>query len=264
MFRRAAVPITTIPSRPRTEVITYAVHAGDSVFGIAEQMGISGDTIMWANGDLEDNPDLLSVGQALTILPVSGVYHEVVQGDTLESIAKKYQVTVDAITGYEFSGLAPGQPLEIGKHIIVAGGRKPFVARAAVVVVGGVPDGAQRGTGALIWPTSGMISQGYWEYHLAVDIAGPLGSPVVAADSGYVASIQDTDYGYGRCVVIDHGNGIQTLYSHLQAYYVKVGQSVGRGQAIGTRGSTGNSTGPHLHFEVIQNGVQRNPLIYLP
>jgi len=79
-----------------------------------------------------------------------------------------------------------------------------------------------------------------------------------------VASIQDTSYGYGRCIVIDHGNGIQTLYAHLQTYYVKVGQSVARGQPIGSRGNTGNSTGPHLHFEVLQNGVARNPMAFLP
>lgn len=263
-FRRVSVPHTTIPDRPRKDVILYTVQSGDTVSDIAERFGISADTVMWSNGDLEDNPDLLSVDQVIVILPVSGVYHEVKNGDTLESIAKQYKVTVDAITGYEFGNLTPGEPLHEGQFVIVPGGSKPYIERSVRVYSGPVPEGARLGTGAFVWPTSGSVTQVFWEYHKAIDIGGPLGSPIVAADSGYVVTILDTSYGYGRCVIIDHGNGFQTVYAHLQTYYVRVGQSVGRGQPIGSRGSTGNSTGPHLHFELLKNGVLCNPQVYLP
>ena len=119
---KAPVPHTTIPERPRLEVITYTVQTGDSVFGIAERFGISPQTIMWSNGRLEDNPDLLSVGQELVILPASGVYHIVEEGDTVESIAQKYKVEVSAITDYEVNGLKEPYELIPGMALVVLGG----------------------------------------------------------------------------------------------------------------------------------------------
>jgi murein DD-endopeptidase MepM/ murein hydrolase activator NlpD len=110
---------------------------------------------------------------------------------------------------------------------------------------------------------SGYITDRYREFHRAVDIAAPKGTPVKAADSGYVAVVGRSDYGYGRYVVIDHGNGFQTWYAHFSVIVVQVGQSVGKGQVIGLCGSTGKSTGPHVHFEIRLNGVKRNPMIYL-
>ena len=111
---------------------------------------------------------------------------------------------------------------------------------------------------------SGSISQGCWSGHVAIDIAAKSGTPIAAADSGYVAVLQSSRSGYGNMIVIDHGNGYQTRYAHLSAFYVEAGQSVGRGDTVGLCGSTGNSTGPHLHFEVIVNGVRYNPFNYLP
>ncbi|MGB9592510.1 MAG: peptidoglycan DD-metalloendopeptidase family protein [Anaerolineae bacterium] len=264
LFHRAPVPHTTIPERPRKEVITYTVQYGDTLYGIAEQFGISGNTIMWANPQLELNPDLLQIGEELVILPVSGVYHKVVKGDTVESIAKQYKVEPSAILECEYNHLGDPPQLQVGQYVIVPGGRKPYVPRVVHVYSGPIPEGAARGTGAFVWPTTGAISQGYWELHRAIDITWAEGTRIVAADSGYVALVGSSDTGYGKYVVIDHGNGFQTLYAHFSIFYVKPGQSVRKGEVIGLMGSTGRSTGPHLHFEIRKDGIQRNPLNYLP
>jgi len=259
----AVVPHTTIPRRYRIDPITYTVQAGENVSTIADQFGISAETILWNNGNLEDNPDYLTVGDVLTILPVSGVYHTVVKGDTLESIAKKYKVSVEDVTSYEGNYMQEPYTLTIGQKLIVPGGYKPYQVRHVVAWSGTVPKDAKRGTGTFGWPVSGYITQRYSEVHPAADIGVVIGTPVKAADSGYVALVGRNDTGYGRYVLLDHGNGFQTLYAHLSVIYVEVGQSIGKGQAMGLSGNTGKSTGPHLHFEIKLNGVRRNPFIYL-
>ncbi len=260
----AVVPHTTIPRRYRIDPITYTVGPGDNVCSIADQFGISVDTILWNNGDLEDNPDYLALGDVLTVLPVSGVYHTVVKGDTLESIAAEYKANVQDIAAYEGNYLTEPVTLSVGQKLIVPGGSKPYTVRHVVAWSGQLPAGARRGSGVFGWPMSGFISQRYFDAHQAVDIAAPQGTPIKAADSGYVALVGRNDTGYGRYVLIDHGNGFQTLYAHFSMIFVEVGQSVGKGQVIGQCGSTGKSTGPHVHFEIKLNGVRRNPLIYLP
>jgi murein DD-endopeptidase MepM/ murein hydrolase activator NlpD len=259
----AVVPHTTIPRRYRVEPITYTVEPGDNVSTISEQFGVSVETLLWNNGNLEDNPDYLSLGDVLTILPVSGVYHTVADGDTLESIAEQYKASVEAIIAWEGNYLTEPYTITAGQKLIVPGGRKPYKVRHVVAWSGDIPVGASRGTGMFGWPMSGYITQRYHEYHPAVDIAAPEGTPIKAADSGYVAVVGRSDTGYGRYVLIDHGNGFQTLYGHFSVMFVEVGQSVGKGQTIGLCGSTGKSTGPHVHFEIKLNGVRRNPLIYL-
>jgi murein DD-endopeptidase MepM/ murein hydrolase activator NlpD len=263
LFYRAPVPHTTIPERPRKEVITYTVQYGDSLYGIASQFGISGNTLMWSNRELEENPDLLQLGQEVVILPVSGVYHKVLTGDTLDSIAKQYKVEPAAITGCEYNHLGDPAQIKVGDYLVVPGGVKPYVPRVVHAYSGPIPQGASKGSGIFAWPTSGFISQQYWELHRAIDIANASGTRIVAADSGYVAIVGSSDTGYGKYVVIDHGNGFQTLYAHFSIFYVKTGQSVKKGEVIGLMGSTGRSTGPHLHFEIRLNGVQRNPMNWL-
>jgi len=260
----SVVPHTTIPRRYRIDPITYTVQAGENVSTIAEQFGVSVETVLWNNGNLEDNPDYLSYGDVLTILPVSGVYHTVAEGDTLESIAEEYKARVEDITGYEGNYMEDSDTITVGQKLIVPGGHKPYKIRHVVAWSGAIPEGAKRGSGTFGYPMSGWISQRYHEYHHALDIAGPKGTPIKAADSGYVAVVGRSDRGYGRYVLIDHGNGFQTLYAHFSVIFVEIGQSVGKGQTIGLCGSTGKSTGPHVHFEVILNGVKRNPCIYLP
>lgn len=252
------------PKARRREIITYVVRSGDTVWDIAEKFGISPDTILWANGRLEDNPDMLAVGQELIILPVSGVYHTVEKGDTLESIAKKYKVDVSAITSYPLNKLRPPYELQVGQSLIVPGGRKPYIPRVVRAYSGPVPENAAKGTGSFGWPVSGRITQKYWDRHRALDIGASKGSPVYAADSGYVVYAGWSEAGYGYMVIIDHGNGFRTLYAHLSWYFPDTGQSVAKGELIGKVGSTGKSTGPHLHFEIIKNGVKRNPFGFLP
>ncbi len=259
----AVVPRTTIPRRYRIDPITYTVQTGDNVSSIADQFGVSAETVLWNNGNLEDNPDYLDVGDDLIILPVSGVYHTVVKGDTLESIATKYKVKAADITAYEGNYMAEPYTITIGQKLIVPGGKKPYQVRHVVAWSGSVPKDAKKGTGSFGWPVSGYITQRYSEAHPAVDVGVPIGHPVKASDSGYVAVVGRSDTGYGRYILVDHGNGFQSIYAHLSVIYVEVGQSVGKGQTMGLSGNTGKSTGPHLHFEIKLNGVRRNPFIYL-
>jgi len=261
----AAVPHTIIPERARAEIITYQVETGDTVSSIAAKFGLSPETIVWANSDLERNPDLLGVGQEVVVLPVNGVYHQAGGGDTVESIAATYQVEPAAIINYVLNQIDPDEPvIQPGQWLVVPGGSKPYIPRAVTVYAGPMPQGAETGSGVFGWPATGAIFQDYWSGHPALDIADRLGAPVVAADSGYVVAAGWDGTGYGYKVVLDHGNGYQTLYAHLQAYYVEAGNNVAKGQQIGEMGSSGNSTGPHTHFEIRQGTIQRNPFGFLP
>ena len=248
----------------RTEITTYTVKQGDTVYDIAQRYEISGESILWANGKLEDNPDLLSVGQELVILPVSGILHVVEEGDSLASIAARYRVDMASIADFPGNDFSETYELAVGQRLTVPGGTKPYVPRLVFAFKGPVPSGAKKGTGTFGWPTTGLITQKFWSRHRGIDIGSRDGTPVYAADSGYVALARWSDVGYGRMVIIDHGNGFQTLYAHFGVYYVEEGQSVAKGEKIGLMGNTGNSTGPHLHFEISVKRVKRNPMIYLP
>lgn len=259
------VPHTIVPARLRREVITYTVNSGDNLYTIAEKFGLKPNTLIWANPELEEAPDLLYIGQQILILPLDGVYHTVAQGETLEKIAETYRVSVKEIVGCPYNGFE-FEPYRIvpGQKLIIPGRIKPFKPRVIRSVEGQPPNTAARGSGNFVWPVGGYISQGFWELHQAIDIAGAHGDIVVAADAGYVIYASWDTHGYGNLVVIDHGNGFVTYYAHLYGFTVDVGQSVVRGQQIGARGSTGRSTGPHLHFEIRYNGEPRNPISFLP
>jgi murein DD-endopeptidase MepM/ murein hydrolase activator NlpD len=261
---RLAQPHTVIPERPRLGVITYSVQPGDTVQTIAATFGLQPESIMWANPAIEDAPDLLQIGQKVFILPLDGVYHTVADGDTIATIAEKYQAEPDAIISCRYNNLDQQVPrLEVGMRLIVPGGEKPYVPKVVTAYEGPVPEGAV-GSGMFQWPVLGAITQGYWYGHRAIDIGAPTGSALLAADAGFISFAGWTDVGYGYLVVIDHTNGFVTYYAHLSNIYVSEGQAVERGQVIGAVGSTGWSTGPHLHFEVRYNGVQHNPRAYLP
>jgi murein DD-endopeptidase MepM/ murein hydrolase activator NlpD len=247
----------------RREIITYTVRSGDTVSGIAAHFGLDPNTIVWSNAALEPAPDLLKLGQVLTILPLDGAYHTVVAGDTLESIAGYYKVTVEDIVNCELNQLPDDSVLPVGLKLVVPGGEKPYIPRVVHHYTGPIPEDASRGTGVFGPPVSGWITQGFWQHHKAIDIGNVSGTPIYASDSGYVARVGWSDIGYGKMILIDHGNGFQTLYAHLSVILVAQGDSVAKGTLIGRMGSTGNSTGSHLHFEIRENGVQRNPQIYV-
>jgi len=266
-LQRIALPFTIIPERPREALETYSVQSGDTILGIASKYGLEPETLLWANPAIERNPDRISIGDQIKILPVNGVLHVVKAGDTLSSIAAKYKVTAEAIVGYKGNAFKSiSDALVVGMEVVVPGGQKQIVAQQVVTSYNGpAPAGAAKGSGAFLWPTSGSITQKYWSGHAAIDIGSWTGAPVKAADGGYVVEAgRGWSSGYGNHVVIDHGNGFRTLYAHLNSIFVSPGESVSKGTQIGTVGNTGNSTGPHLHFEVLYQGVRRNPYSYLP
>ena len=238
----------------RPGVITYTVAYGDTMWGIAQKFGLDVDTLRYSNPELYRNPDVIYPGQALRILPFPGAIHSVKKGDTLESIARKWRVSPEAIVRYRPNRVALGQTLSPGQELVIPGGRLDV----------NIPKPAPSPEAIFAWPLRGRLSQGYSARHRAIDIATAWGAPVYAAGEGRVVRAGWLFTGYGFSVIIRHPNGLVTLYSHMTHPAVKVGDWVKRGQPIGLVGSTGNSTGPHVHFEVRKNGVRVNPLPYLP
>jgi murein DD-endopeptidase MepM/ murein hydrolase activator NlpD len=278
---------TIIPSRPRVDVITYTVETGDTLFSIADEFNLKPETLLWGNFDiLEDNPHLLSPKQVLNILPVNGIYHKWNEGDNFYNVAAKFNVEPQAIMNFtgnklDLVELQEGNTeIEPGSWLVVPGGSRaikdwgpPAISRtnpASARFYGGghcgdVYEGAF-GTGTYVWPTIDRSIVGYNyipNVHPAIDIGGYEGNAIFATDSGVVVYAGWSDYGYGYLIVIDHGNGWQSAYAHLISVGVSCGMSVFQGGTIGGLGSTGNSSGAHLHFELIYNGVKVNPLDYL-
>ena len=280
--RRTALH-TNIPTRARTNVIEYTVTTGDSVFGIAKSFNLHPETILWANYDLlNDSPDMLNPGMQLNVPPVDGVYYKWQEGDTFESVAAKFDSKVADILSWEGNNFDLTNPkVEPGTWIMVPNGHREFkqwvvptIARSNSGVLKSVLgpgacegnyEGAY-GSGAFAWPTASHVLSGndYWSGHLGIDIAGYLGDGIFAADSGVVVFAGWANGGYGYMVMIDHGNGYQTLYGHMSVVAASCGQSVYTGTYIGAIGSTGNSTGPHLHFEVRYMGGFISPWYVLP
>lgn len=254
---------TLVSEKVRDSVIEYEVEDGDTVASVAKKFGIDADTIRWQNNLTKDK---IKVGQTLEILPVTGIAHKVAKGDTVYSIAKKYDSNAQAVVDFPFNTFSNDETFElaIGQIVIVPDGVRPQDDIVAPRTRQITPDaGSVVASGNFAWPTQGTITQNFSWYHPGTDIANRAVPNVVAADSGVVEYADCINWGYGCHVIINHGNGFKTLYAHFQQIYVKVGQSVGRGSAVGKMGSTGRSTGPHLHFEISKNGVKLNPLTVL-
>lgn len=255
---------TEISDKPRDQVIDYKVESGDTVSTIADKFGVSSDTIRWANNM---NSDLLHAGDELKVPPVTGIVYKVREGDSIYTIAKKFKVDPQNILNYIFNDFADLETysLTIGQTLIVPDGVMPqaIVAPVRQVIVNPQYSMGSGAGGQLSWPTNGLITQNPVWYHMALDIANSSAPPIAAAGSGTVILVQSWTYDYGHHVIIDHGNGISTLYGHLSDMYVHVGDKVSQGQSIGRMGSTGRSTGIHLHFEVRVNGRSVNPRSYL-
>ncbi len=227
------------------QISVYVVREGDTLSQIADMFEVSINTIRWAN-DMTGK-STIHPGQTLVILPVTGIRHMVTRGDTVQSIAKKYKGDVDEILSY--NGLEDGVQLSIGQEIVVPDGEIATPASS-----GGVAPRSYAGpsyAGYYLRPVNGTRSQGL-HGHNGVDIAAPPGSPIYAAAAGEViiSSTGGWSGGYGNYVVIKHGNGTQTLYAHNASNAVSAGQTVAQGDVIGYVGSTGRSTGSHVHFEV--------------
>lgn len=241
-------PAISVNESRTGKISLYVVREGDSLSQVAKMFDVSVNTIVWANN--LRSATAISPGQTLVILPVSGLKYEVQKGDTLAKIAKKYKGDLDEIA--TFNGLENGASLAVGTEIIIPGGEM------AVTVSASTRTSSLKGTGG---PTlagyytnpvpGGSRTQGLHGYN-AVDIGARSGTPIVAAASGTVIISREGGWngGYGSYIVISHENGTQTLYAHNASNIVGVGQSVVRGQVIGYVGSTGRSTGPHVHFEV--------------
>ena len=258
---------TSVSVKPRDGVVTYIVQSGDTVSSIASKFDVSIDTIRWQNDLASINA--IKPGDKLEIPPVTGMVHQVKRGETIYSIAKRYDIDPQQIVNWPFNTYADDEAfaLAVGQTLVVPEGVKPAeqLWDPSRYVAQKTPDaGVVSATGQFAWPTSGQISQNFAWFHPAVDISNKATPAILAADSGRVVVAGWPDnFGYGNRVVIDHGNGFTTLYAHMASISVAVGQSVNRGDVIGVMGSTGRSTGPHLHFEIRANGATVNPLGYL-
>ncbi len=270
----ANVEPTADSAVPRTSTITYAVQPGDTLSTISEHFNISLNTLLWANN--MSVRSLIKPGTELQILPVSGVQHAVKSGDTLTAIAKKYNVGTDAILAY--NNLDSNDALTIGHTLIIPGGELIAPAPSRAVAVRDIFTAAPIGSGGsttpaagadMVWPTDlRYIVRGMSWFHTGVDIDCNGRSNGTSTNDNYAAmdgvvQFAGAKSGYGNAVEINHGNGLVTRYGHFYSLYVKSGETVTAGTPLGRCGSTGNSTGTHLHFEVIANGRFKNPSDYL-
>lgn len=277
-----AASIAPEPTLPPYAI--YQVVEGDTVSSIAARYGISSEYIIANNAEIRDS-DVLTLGQSIIIPAGNGILHEVRYGETLSDIATRYDVGVDAITGFEPNGIAQADDIAETQLVYVPGGALPVAFTEPAPATGGPPDGVGAPPAApasgggivgggpssnagLIWPVGGPISSYYGPGHpLGIDIDGfnLHGAGVAAATSGTVVFAGgNACCSYGLYVVVMSPDGIETLYGHLSSISVSAGETVAQGQQIGIIGDSGYSTGTHLHFEVIDNGVRVNPLGYLP
>lgn len=263
------IATTKITKRQRAETIEYTVKNGDTISTIAEEFKISVSTILWENN--LSVYSLIRPGDKLKILPIDGIAHQIAKGDTLTSIAKKYGVDEKQIM--ETNKMANGAKLAVGDKLLIPGGRKiaaptvkqqtRYTGLSTIVDLVKGSNAAPTSGNKMNWPAGVRRLTQYFSWrHTAVDIAGPVGTAIYAADSGTV-EVEGWGTGYGNQIVINHGGGKKTRYAHLSKFYVKKGEAVSKGQNIAAMGSTGWSTGPHLHFEVIINGTKYNPLNYI-
>ena len=259
-------------SKHRMGIEYYTVQEGDSTYNIAKKYNITANTIIWENG--LNKYGFIKPGQKLAILPTTGITYKVKKYDNIGKIAKKYDISEKEII--DINNISSVSNLQIGQKLVIPGARKIALAVArrrkinnfAPVTYKSAPKTKYtktkiKSSTKLLWPAScHRITQYYHLGHHAVDIACKMGTPIYAAEDGVVKT-SGWATGYGKHIVINHGNGMQTLYGHFSRLYVRAGQAVNRGDVIGAMGSTGWSTGSHVHFEVRINGIKRNPLNYI-
>lgn len=279
---RALNPHTEIDTSLRKEAIEYKVAEGDSLFGISKQFSLKAETIFWANYDeLGGSPDMIAPGITLIIPPSDGVYYKFKEGDTLQSVADQFYAKLDDILQSPLNKLDLTDPkITANTYVMVPGGKREAVEWFQGAIPRGsagtlsklfgeggcdTSAGGANGDGSFGNPIPGgvIIGNDYIEgVHQGIDLGSTSSSTIVAADDGVVVYSGWANGGYGITVMIDHGNGFQSLYAHMLYTTVSCGSSVGQGTQIGVVGSTGNSTGPHLHFEIRYMGLNDNPHNY--
>ncbi len=255
---------------PRTRIEIYVVKKGDTPGGIAGRFGINLSTLYWANN--LSAYSVIRLGQELKIPPVDGLIYTVKKGDTINNLAKIYRTDGERILA--FNQLNAQEKLVPGAVIVIPGGKPPPAPKAPaqpknlLVPVVSAP-GSLPG-GRFLWPVVASLSNSgryitqYFKWlHSGLDIDGNYSNPIIAAEGGVVKLVHYGRTGYGYQVVVDHENGMMTRYAHFSKILVEPGQRVERGQILGMMGSTGRSTGTHLHFEVFINGKRVNPLSYI-
>ncbi|MFN2298348.1 MAG: peptidoglycan DD-metalloendopeptidase family protein [Anaerolineales bacterium] len=279
-INRFVDPHTDIPERGASWVTEYIVQQGDTLSGIAARFDLRWESILFGNTEaLKDDPNFLKPGQVLYILPVDGMFYKWESKDSLESVAAEYNTTVEAIVDWPGNGINPMDPvITPGTWVILPGGSRPFTWEAPMIANGstrtfalgpGTCPGKYNGTPGgepWAWPTTNHNLSGYdfGPAHPGIDIWLYMGQPIYSAQAGVVVFAGWSDRGYGELVIVDHLNGWHTFYAHLSQWNVSCGQQVYTGTLVGLGGSTGNSTGPHLHFEIRYNGVGQNPWGLLP
>ena len=276
---RSTEPDTILPEGLRGNLTNYEVSSGDSLFGIAKNFDLEPESVLWANTNtMHDDPHFISVGAKLKIPPTDGILYEWQEGDKLDHIAGLYHVDVEDILLFPGNDIDMTNPvIEPGSFIMIPGGWRPLqpwtVPMASSDVSGGTtaiikgpgscsPTATAYGTYSFVWPAPyfGEVSgNDYWAGHPAIDCKCYEGDGIVASDSGVVIYSGWIDGGYGNMVAVDHMNGYVTIYAHLSANYPACGSVVTQGTPIGACGSTGNSTGAHLHFEIRKDGGYENP-----
>lgn len=241
--------LSAIHKPTNDQISIYVVRQGDTLSQIAEMFNVTVNTIKWGN-DLASNT--LKEGQTLVILPISGVKHTVVKGDTLESLAKKYKGDKEEILAY--NNLQKEGSLVVGSVVIIPDG-EVLASPSSSAGSSGIKSGGsslKEYSGYFMRPiVGGKKTQGIHGYN-GIDIGAPVGTPVLASADGEVIISRSGGWngGYGNYVVIRHSNGTQTLYAHNSRNNVAVGDSVKQGETIAFIGATGKATGPHLHFEI--------------
>ncbi|HBY73761.1 MAG TPA: hypothetical protein DEG44_03665 [Candidatus Kerfeldbacteria bacterium] len=257
----------------RAGTTEYKVKDGDTIGGISERFGLSVSTLLWANG--LNSSSYIKPGQTLKVPAASGYLYTVKDGDTLDKIVSTYNGSLDEtrrVNDIGSDGLVP-----VGAEILIVDGTPPPPPPPPVQryysSYGSAEDIYRNDnytpvvTGQqLNWPVGCHSSPTtYWGHGLARDIACPMGTPIYAAEEGtvYIRSAGGWGGGYGNYLDIVHPNGMMTRYAHMSAFNVSNGQYVSRGEVVGFVGSTGRSTGPHLHFEVYVGGVKQEPLYYI-
>jgi murein DD-endopeptidase MepM/ murein hydrolase activator NlpD len=229
----------------------YVVKPGDTISDLARNFGLNQDTLISYNGIKQTR--LLQIGQVLKIPNQDGLIYTVKKGDTLASVAEKYQADMGTIqtTNELFS-----EKITVGSGLFIPGARLDWA------------DLQEINGDLFAWPVYGYLTSRYGyraspfsgarQFHSGIDIGAAMGTPIRAAMGGRVSAVGYDD-SYGNFVVITHHSGYRTLYGHMSVVRVKMGGYVGTGERIGDVGSTGRSTGPHLHFTVYKNGVTVNP-----